>query len=184
MIRDSVGNVHAEKRGNQRRHHEHHRNDREAVDHQVQVIGNNAGIGIHRAVEDVRVHVRHGKGLRIIDDNVFEQVGQVFVAIDVQKIRPLHFHFQQLVGIERVNEIYQAFFNGEQLLQVGVAATVHQFLFDAVAAQVERFEAGKEVIYVLFEHLQDEAFFICGGRSFARCFPEIFPVPAFRMPKS
>ena len=48
------------------------------------------------------------------------------------------------------------------MLELRVPAAVEQFFFDAVAAQVEGFEAGQKVINVLFQQLQYETFFIGG----------------------
>ena len=162
MIRDPVRDVHAQKRGDQRGHHQYHRDDGQSVDHMVQVVGNDARVGVHRAIQDVGVDVGHGRGLRIVNDNVFEKIGQVLIAVDVQEVRALHFHFEQLVGTQGVNEIDQTFFDGKQLAQLSISAAVHQLFFDAVAAKIERFEAGKKVIYVLFEKLQYEPLFVDG----------------------
>lgn len=118
FVRDAVGDVHAEKRRNQRRNHEYDSDNGEAVDNLVEVVRDDARIGVHRAVEDVGIHVGHGKRLRIVDDDVFEQFAHVLVAVDVQEVGALHFHFEQFVGIERIDEIDEAFFDGEQLFEV------------------------------------------------------------------
>ena len=162
MFGYSVRDVHAQEGRDERRHHEHHRDDGEPVDDMVQVVRDDAPVGVHRAIEDVGVHVRHRECLRVVNDDVLKQIGQVFIAVDVQKIRSFHFHFQQLIGIERIDKIDQTLLNGEQALQVRIAAAVHQVFFEAIAPKVERFEAAEEVIHVLLQHLQHKALFVGG----------------------
>ena len=53
----AVGDIHAKKRRDQGRHHQNNGDDGEPVDHLIQVIGYDAGIGIHGAIQDVRIDI-------------------------------------------------------------------------------------------------------------------------------
>ena len=100
VVRQAAGEIHTQERGYQSWYHEYNRDYCQAMDDYIQVVGNDAGVGIHGAVQDVGVHIGHGQCLGIVDDDVLKQISQVFISIDVEEVGAFHFHFEQLVGIQ------------------------------------------------------------------------------------
>lgn len=139
MLDKREHNVHAHERGHERGHHKDDGNGCQAFDGEVEVVGNDGAVGIHRAVQDVGVHIGHLLGLMVINDDILEDFQLLLILADVQEINPLHFHFQQLVVAKGGHKIDQAFFDAKQVLQFLVPATVVKFFLDQVALLVELF---------------------------------------------
>src|SRR5690606_8922643 len=144
--------VHAVNAGYQYGKGEHNGNGGKALHHQVEVIGNDAGKGIHGAAEDVGVHVGHFQGL----GGVYDQVVQEFllIIVEAQEIGALQLHQHQLVAAEGGHKVYQAFLDTHQVQQLLVPVTVIQLLLQLVAALVDLLEVVQEVHYHLFKYLQ------------------------------
>ena len=103
--------------------------------HDVQVVGDHAGEGIHGAREDVPVDVAHLNGLLVLDDHVLQQVR-------VLGVIPHKVHAQQLlqhdlVALQAGGEVHQALFQPQHLNQLFVLHGFVQLVLHLVGGLVD-----------------------------------------------
>ena len=103
----AVDEIHAEERGYQRGKHEDDGDRREGTHGGVHVVVDDAGIGVHRRFQDVRIDGGSLAGLRHLDVDVLDEVGVQLVHLQLE----LQFLQQRLVASDGGDEV------GERVLQ-------------------------------------------------------------------
>ena len=98
---ESVYEVHAEERGDERRQHHDDRHGGERTHHGVHVVVDDGRVGVHRRLEDVRIDVRGLTCLRHLDVYVLDKVGVQLVHLQLE----LQFGKQRLVASDGCHEV-------------------------------------------------------------------------------
>ena len=92
----TVDEVHSEERRYKRRQHHDYRHGRERTHHGVHVVVDDAGVGVHRRLKNVRIDVGSLACLRHLDVYVFDKVGIQLVHLKLE----LQFGEQRLVATD------------------------------------------------------------------------------------
>ena len=88
--------IHTEDTRNQYRESKYNSDHREAFDHLVLVVGNNAGKCIEGAAQYVCIDIRHFQSLWIVNDEVVQKF--FFFFCQTKEISSFDFCQQQLIG--------------------------------------------------------------------------------------
>ena len=107
----AVHQIHTEHRGDECGDHHDDRDGGQRTHHRVHIVVDDAGIGVHRRLQDIGIDAGGLSGLRHLDIDVFDQVGIEFIDLEFE----LQFLHQVLVAPDRGLEI------GERILQTAEA---------------------------------------------------------------
>lgn len=112
---DADVDVHAVEAGNERGHHQHDRDGRHALHDLIHVVGDDRGIGVHRAGQYFGVDVGGVLGLANLDLHILEQVAVGHIGEDMAETLDEH-----LVALQRRAEVDQRLLQAHKSQQVRV----------------------------------------------------------------
>ena len=148
------GDVHAPQAGDEGRHRDDERDDGEQFHDDVQVVGDDGGVGVHGPRENVAVDVTHLHCLTRFDDDVVEQIAVVLVSRDGGKALELVIDVE--IGTQRRRKVDERIFDAQELNEFLIFHGAVQFGLQTQRLLVELAQVGQKPLGVAHHEAQDE----------------------------